>query len=97
MRGAAERADGICRNVTGFAFLGFDWFYGSAVAEEVVFVPELPVLFDERFNDREFIGEGFLVFWAVYIIMSPLLKRNVSADKENKPADLFVLFLNDSK
>ena len=28
MRGATERADGICRNVTGFAFVGLDWFYG---------------------------------------------------------------------
>ena len=28
MRGATERADGICRNVTGFGFLRLDWFYG---------------------------------------------------------------------
>lgn len=29
--------------------------------------------------------------------MSPLLQRDVSADKENKPADLEMLSLNDSK
>lgn len=52
MRGAAERTDGICRNVTGLAFVGLDWFYGFAIAEEVVFVPELPVLFEEWFDDR---------------------------------------------
>ena len=93
MRGAAERAGGICRNVTGFAFLGFDWFYGFAIAEEVVSVPELPVLFD----DRKFIREELLVFRAVEFIVSPLLKRNVSANKKNEPANLLILFLNDFK
>ena len=97
MRGAAERAGGICRNVTGFAFLGFDRFYGFAIAEEVVSVPELPVLLDERFDDREFIREELLVFRAVEFIMGPLLKRNVSANKKNEPANWLRLFLNDFK
>jgi hypothetical protein len=97
MRGAAERAGGICRNVTGFAFLGFDRFYGFAIAEEVVSVPELPVLFDEWFDDRKFIREELLVFRAVEFIVSPLLKRNVSANKKNEPANLLILFLNDFK
>ena len=70
VRGAAERAGGICRNVTGFAFLGFDRFYGFAIAEEVVSVPELPVLFDEWFDDRKFIREGLLVFRAVEFIVN---------------------------
>lgn len=60
-------------------------------------VPEQPVLFDERLNDRQLIREEFLVFGAVDLIMSPLFERNVSADKENKPANSVVLFLNDSK
>lgn len=97
MRGAAERADGISRNVTWFAFLRFDWFYGFAVAEEVVFVPELPVLFEEWFDDREFIREELLIFRAVEFIMGPLLKRDVSANKKNEPANLLILFLNDFK
>lgn len=97
MRGAAERAGGICRNVTGFAFLGFDRLYGFAIAEEVVSVPELPVLFDEWFDDRKFIREELLVFRAVEFIVSPLLKRNVSANKKNEPANLLILFLNDFK
>lgn len=97
MRGAAERTDNICRNVTGFAFVGLDWFYGFAVAEEVVFAPNLPVLFEEWFDDRELIREELLIFRAVEFIMSPLLKRNVSANKKNEPANLLILFLNDFK
>ena len=97
MRGPAKGTYGIFRNGAGLAFLGFHRFDSFALAETVILIPKLPVLFNERFNDRQFIGEEFLVFWAVYFIMSPLLKRDVSADKENKPADLFVLFLNDSK
>lgn len=92
-----ERTYGIRRDITGFAFLRLDWFYNLAIAETVVFIPELPVLFDERFDNGQFIGKEFLVFGAVEFVMSPLLERNVSADKENKPANLFVLFLNDSK
>lgn len=97
MRGAAERTDNICRNVTGVAFVGLDWFYGFAVAEEVIFVPNLPVLFEEWFDDRELIREELLIFRAVEFIMSPLLKRNVSANKKNEPANLLILFLNDFK
>lgn len=92
-----ERTYGIQGDITGFAFLRLDWFYSLAIAETVVFIPELPVLFDERFDNRQFIGKEFLVFGAVELVMSPLLERNVSADKEDKPTNLFVLFLNDSK
>ena len=97
MWSAAERAYRIFGNRAGFAFLGFDRLDRLAIAETIVFVPELPVLFDERFYDRQFISEEFLVFRAVYFIMSPLFQRNISADKENKPADLLMLFLNDVK
>lgn len=92
-----ERAYGIHRNITGFAFLRLNWFYSLAIAEAVVFIPELPVLFDEWFDNGQLIGKEFLVLGAVEVIMSPLLERDVSADKENKPGNLFVLFLNDSK
>ena len=97
MRGAAERADGVRGNVTGLAFMRLDGFNGFAVAEAVVFVPELPVLFDKRFDDREFVCEELLVFRAMEFFMCPLLERDVSADKKNKPADLLILFLNDFK
>lgn len=92
-----ERTYGIHRDITGFAFLRPDWFYSLAIAEAVVFIPELPVLFDERFDNGQFIGKEFLVLWAVELIIGPLFERNVSADKENKPANLLILFLNDVK
>lgn len=72
---------------------GHDRFHGFAVTEAL----KLPVLFDKKFDDRKLIGKEHLVFWTVEFIMSPLLQRDVSADKENKPADLEMLSLNDSK
>lgn len=97
MRCTAERADGIRGNIVGLAFLWFNWLYGLAVPKKVVFVPELPVLFDEGFDDGQLIGEEFLVFGAVDFVMSPLFKRDVSADKKYQPADLLVLLLNDDE
>ena len=57
----------------------------------------LTTLFDEGLDDRQFVREEFLILRAVDFIMGPLFERDVSADKENKPADLAILFLNDSK
>ena len=74
-----------------------DGVYGFAIAEEVVSVPKLPVLFEEWLDDRELIREELLIFRAVEFIVSPLLKRNVSANKKNEPANLLILFLNDFK
>ena len=48
-------------------------------------------------NPREFINLEFLIFRRMGIIKSPLLKRNISADKVKKPADLFMLVLNKLK
>lgn len=93
----AERAYGIRGNRAWLAFVRLDWFYGFAVAETIVFVPELPILLDERLDNRQLIRKELLIFWAVEFIMSPLLERNISADKKNKPADLLILFLNDMK
>jgi len=97
MRCTAERADGIRRDIVGLAFLGFDWLYGLAVPKTVVFVPELPVLFDEGFDDGQLIGEELLVFGTVELVMGPLFERDVSADKKYQPADLLVLMLNDDE
>lgn len=93
----AERAYGIRRDITGLVFVWFDRIYSLAIAETVVLIPELPVLLDEWLDNGQLIGKEFLVLGTVEFIMSPLLERDVSADKENKPADLFVLFLNDSE
>ena len=42
----------------------------------------------------KFINLKLLVLWRVGIIESPLLKRDISTDKVNKPANLFMLVLN---
>lgn len=39
----------------------------------------------------QLICKKLLIFWVVEFIMSPLLERNISADKKNKPADLLML------
>ena len=97
MRSAAERTYGICGHSTLPAFAGIDRLEGFPIAEAVILVPEFPVLLDERFDDWKLVREELLILRAVDFIMSPLLQRDISADKENKPADLAILFLNDSK
>ena len=97
MGSSTKRTYGLLRNGAGLTLLSFDRFHGFAITESVVLVPELPILFDKRLDDGKLIGKKFLVFGAVEFIMSPLFQRNISADKENKPADLLILFLNDSK
>ena len=97
MGSSTKRTYGLLRNGAGLTLLSFDRFHGFAITESVVLVPELPILFDKRLDDGKLIGKKFLVFGAVEFIMSPLFQRNISADKENKPADLLILFLNDVK
>ena len=58
----------------GSCHFEFDRFNCFAVAKPVILVPEQPVLFDERLNDRQLIREEFLVFGAVDLIMSPLFE-----------------------
>ena len=79
------------------AFLGFHRLEGFSIAETIILVPEFPVLLDERFDDRQLVCKELLILRAVDLIMSPLLERDISADKENKPADLAILLLNDVK
>ena len=43
--------------------------------------------FQGLFDDRELVREELLVFRAVKLLMSPLLERDVSTEKENKPAE----------
>ena len=68
-----------------------------AIAEAVVFVPEPPVLFDKGLDDGESVGGEFLILGTKDFVMSLLLERDVSADEENKPANLLRLFLNYSE
>ena len=77
--------------------MSLDRLENIVVAKFIVFNPELPVLFDKRFDDRKPVSGKFLVLGAMYFIMSPLFKWYISADEENKPANSVVLFLNYSK
>jgi len=93
----AERAYGIFRDRTFFPFLRLDRRDRFTIAETVILIPELPVLFDEWLDHGKFIREELLVLGTMELIMSPLFKGNISANKKNEPADLLILFLNDFK
>ena len=60
------------------------------IRDEIFPVPVLLIGYDFR----EFINLELLVLRRMGIIKSPLLERDISADKVNKPADLFMLVLN---
>ena len=79
MGGTTEGADGIFRN--GFTIAPLNRRHSFTIAPGVVLQKELPVLFDKRFDDRELIHFELLVFRRVRVIKSPLLERDVSADK----------------
>ena len=57
---------------------------------------ERPILAEVR-NQGKFINLEFLILLGMGIIESPLLKRDISTDKVNKPANLFMLVLNELK
>lgn len=97
VRSPAEGAYSICGDSTPLVFVGLNRFSSFAITEAVILVPELAVLFDERFDNGKFIGKELWVFRAVEFIVNPLLERNISADEKNKPANLVRLFLNDMK
>ena len=61
------------------------------VRDEIFVSPVLP----EVGNKREFVNPELLVFGGMGIIKSPLLKRDVSADKTEQPAVLLVKRLNE--
>ena len=72
--------------------------YGFVIAlmvirDEILPVPVLLIGYDFR----KLINLEFLVLGRMGIIKSPLLERDVSTDKVNKPADLFMLVLNELK
>ena len=79
VRSAAERTDGIFRDRP--AITSLDGFHGSAILPEIVFEEELPVLFNEGFDDREFVDPEFLILRGVGVVKSPLFERDISADE----------------
>ena len=95
VRSATEGTDNILRD--GFPVTPLDRSDGLAILPEIVLEEELPVLFDERLEERETVSGKLLVFRGVGIIESPLLERNISADEVQEPANGFILFLNYSK
>jgi hypothetical protein len=56
----------------------------------------IPILFI-RDDFGKLIYLEFLILWRMGIIKSPLPERNISANKVNKPANLFMLVLNELK
>ena len=83
-----------------------DITFGSAADRTDLFAIAFFVVRDEIFispvlteisDQRKLINFELLVFGGMGIIKSPLLKGNISADKVEKPADLFMLVLNKLK
>ena len=72
MWGTAERAGGIRRDGMRLALLRLYGRKCFPIAETIILVPKLPVLFDEGFDDGKFVRGKFLVLGAVYLIVSPL-------------------------
>ena len=52
-----------------------------------------PIL-TEISDKRKLINLEFLIFWRMRIIKSPLLERNISANKVDQPAVLLIKVLN---
>ena len=75
----AKRTDGIFGN--GFAIATLNGFEGLTILPLIVFEKKLIVLFDKGFDDRKLIHFKFLVLWRMGILKSPLLKRDISANK----------------
>ena len=76
---ATERTDDIIRDCS--AITSLNGFNGFTILPEIVFEEELPVLFDEGFDNRELVDLEFLILRGVGIVKSPLLERDVSANE----------------
>lgn len=88
----AEGTDSIFGD--GFAVTALNRFDRLTVFPLVVFKKELPVLPDERLDDGQSVDGEFLEFRGMGVIESPLLERDVSADKMNQPTVLLIKVLN---
>ena len=74
-----------------FTITTLNFLYRFSVFPLIVFEKELPILFDKGFDNRELIDFVLLILWRMGIIESPLFERDISIDKVNKPANLFLL------
>ena len=74
------------------------WTYGFMITPLVIRdeILPVPILF-VGYDFRKLVNLEFLILWRIGIIKSPLLEGNVSTDKVNKPANLFMLVLNELK
>ena len=61
---------------------------------ESPFKEELPILFDKGPDAWEFVNLKLLILWRMGIVIGPLLKWYISADKIDQPAVLLVKILN---
>ena len=95
VRCPTKRTEDIFRD--GFSIAALNGSDRFAVLPEIVLKKELPVLFDERLEEREAVGGKLLVFRGVGTIKGPLPEGNIFADKVQEPADSFILFLNYSE
>ena len=77
-----------------FTVTALNFLYRFTVFPLIVFEKELPILFYKSSDDRELVNLEFLVLWRVGIVESPLLERDISADKVNKAAVLLIKVLN---
>ena len=92
----AGRAGAFFRDVAfGTALYGFDWF---AILPGIVAVEILPVPVLMMINDLwKLIHLELLVLGGMGIIESPLLERDISADKVDQPAVLLIKLVAELK
>ena len=91
--GTAGRAGAVLRDVTFFT--AGDRLYLNMVPVFKVRDEETPVPFMlDDLDIWKLIHFKFLIFWGMGIIESPLLERDISADKVYQPAVLLVKILN---
>ena len=93
LRGTAGRAGAVLWDVTFFA--AGDRFDLNIVPALKVRDEEVPVPFMlDDLDIRKLVHFKFLIFWRMGIIESPLLERDISADKVYQPAVLLIKILN---
>ena len=93
LRGTTGRAGAVLWDVTFFT--ACNGFYLNIVSVFKVRDEETPVPFMlDDLDIWKLIHFKFLIFWGMGIIESPLLERDISADKVYQPAVLLVKILN---
>ena len=95
MQSTADRTDLVHRNRAAASPL--NRFELLAILVFVVCDEELPVLFEERDDERKLVDPELLVLRRSGIIMDPLVDGDEFTDKLQQKCDLFGLMLNDVK